>query len=430
MKIKLELTMLSKFKIGLFITTLLIGTSTAHATKRKVLFIGNSYTYTNNMPLMLQNMAAAMGDTLVYDESDPGGYTFALHCTNTTTISKIFSQNWDIVVLQEQSELPSFPPTEVDTEVYPYAHKLDSMIHANDSCTQTLFLMTWGHANGDPPNCGFYPVICTYAGMQQRLRESYLQMTQDNYAIVAPVGMAWKKVMDSIPSIWLYISDSSHPVIPGSYLETAVLYSSIFHKKTSGCTYTDGLSTLVAGTLQHVSDKVVFDSLDFWQQYGHYPYAGFSWSVAGSNVTYTGHSPVSAGYYWNFGDGTHDTATNPLHTYGSSGNYVVSHTVATDCFTETLVDTVHLGTTGLEWGSAGAENTVVVLNGGRGNITLLLPDGNKVSQLEVFDVSGRCVRKYSVSGNKISDNLNPGIYIYRSYSAEGIVVENRKMVVY
>ncbi len=403
-------------------------TQSVNATKRKVLFIGNSYTYTNNMPLMLQTMATALGDTMVYDESDPGGYTFALHCTNATTISKIFSQQWDIVVLQEQSQMPAFPPAEVDTEVYPYAHKLDSMIHANDSCTQTMFLMTWGHANGDPMNCGVYPAICTYAGMQQRLRESYMQMTHDNNAIVAPVGMAWKKVMDSIPSIWLYISDSSHPVIPGSYLESCVLYSSIFHKKTYGCSYTDGLTATVAHTLQQVSDKVVFDSLTQWQQYGHYPYAGFTDTRMGSTFTFTGHSPVSGNSYWTFGDGTHDTATNPVHTYGGSGNYVVSHTAITSCFTETLTDTIHYGPTSVDnlYSTIG---TIKVAQDGHGAVSFELQAGTDCALFEVFDATGRRIRQYAAPAAKITDHFSPGFYIFRANYSGNIAITG-KLVVY
>ena len=403
-------------------------TNSATATQRKVLFIGNSYTYTNNMPLMLQTMATALGDTMVYDQSDPGGYTFAMHCSYATTISKIFSQQWDIVVLQEQSELPSFPPAEVDTEVYPYARRLDSMIHANDSCTQTMFLMTWGHANGDPLNCAAYPVICTYEGMQERLRESYMQMTHDNNAVVAPVGIAWKKVMDSIPSIWLYISDSSHPVIPGSYLESCVLYSSIFHKKTFGCTYTDGLTTSVAHTLQQVSDRVVFDSLYHWQQYGHYPYAGFTYTTSGDIVTNTSSSPVSGNNYWNFGDGTHDTLTNPVHTYPAAGSYVVSHTIHTNCFSETLKDTIHLGTT-LIPAPPTAASPVQVLNAGNGGIIFILPASIDYNTLEVYDVTGQCVRKYIAPDKKISDNFTPGIYFYRASSSSNMVATG-KMAVY
>ncbi|MBS1688716.1 MAG: hypothetical protein JSS96_08325, partial [Bacteroidetes bacterium] len=97
--------MLHSKKILIF--SLLLLSWTSYATTRKVLFIGNSYTYTNNMPSMLQSLAAEMGDTLVFNQSTPGGYTLEEHCSYSPTISLILSQQWDIVVLQEQSELPS-----------------------------------------------------------------------------------------------------------------------------------------------------------------------------------------------------------------------------------------------------------------------------------------------------------------------------------
>src|SRR3989344_7408694 len=102
----------------------------------KVLFIGNSYTYVNNLPQVLADIANAMGDTLTHDSSTPGGYTLNLHTSNATTLSKINAQTWDFVVLQEQSQLPSFDSAQVSIDVYPYARQLDSLISVNDSCTE------------------------------------------------------------------------------------------------------------------------------------------------------------------------------------------------------------------------------------------------------------------------------------------------------
>jgi hypothetical protein len=42
---------------------------------KNVLFIGNSYTYYNNMPMMLSQMANSTGDNINTDSSAPGGYT-------------------------------------------------------------------------------------------------------------------------------------------------------------------------------------------------------------------------------------------------------------------------------------------------------------------------------------------------------------------
>lgn len=403
-----------------------------HGTIRKVLFIGNSYIYTNNMPLILKTLATAQGDTLVYDESDPGGYTLFQHSTYAPTIAKIYAQKWDVVVLQEQSQRPAFPPSQVATDTYPYAHILDSLIHDNDTCTQTMFMMTWGYANGDVANCPSYPVICTYAGMQFRLRESYLEMTKDNKAIVAPVGAAWKVVRDSFPLINLYQPDNSHPSTNGSYLEACVLYNSIFHKLTFGSSYEGGLISADARTLQHFADKVTQDSLLQWQQYGHYPSAGYGYTRTGSTFSFSSRRTIPAGYSWLFGDGGTDTSANPVHSYVSPGKYVVSHTALTDCFIETITDTVNTtGTTGSpEWTNT-EQNHIKFLCKGGGNVTFVHPADNIGRVLELFDVNGKRVRCYNlITGAATTDNLTPCFYIVHTFSPDKKVSEFDKLLVY
>jgi hypothetical protein len=139
----------------------------------RVLFIGNSYTAVNNLPSQIAQLADGTHDTLIYDMSAPGGYTFQQHTTNTTTLSKIQQGNWDYVVLQEQSQLPSFPDAQVASDVYPYAHALDSIIHENNPCAKTIFYVTWGRKNGDASNCAFFPPVCTYDGMDSLLQLRY-----------------------------------------------------------------------------------------------------------------------------------------------------------------------------------------------------------------------------------------------------------------
>jgi len=363
-----------------------------------------------------------MGDTLIFDQSTPGGFSFEEHCVYAPTISLIFSQQWDIVVLQDQSEEPSFPPSQVDTQVYPYAHKLDSMIHANDSCTQTMFMMTWGHEDGDPANCAYYPVICTYDGMQRRLRESYLQMTQDNNAIVAPIGAAWKIVRDSFPSIELYQADSYHPALTGSYLQTCVLYSSIFHKRATGCTYLDGVLPADAAIFQHIADKVTMDSLAQWQQYGHYPYAGFTYTLSGTTATFATNNPITTANEWTFGDGADNATPNPEHTYSSNGSYVVSHTVSNSCFAETQIDTLHIESTGINKISQGSLLKIAT----QGNSISFISSGNDpLDQMDIYSIDGRNIGHYVFINNKVTVSLPPGVYIYRAFSSYGNPISGR-----
>ena len=183
----------------LLFAILIISIIPAQAQVTEILFIGNSYTYVNDLPLLLKNVALSFGDTIVSDQNTPGGYQLIQHSTNTTTLSKIASRNWDFVVIQEQSQKPSFSPSQVANDVYPYAQILNDSIKSNYSCSESIFYMTWGRKNGDAGNCASNPSICTYAGMQQRLRDSYMQMSSDNNATTSPVGVAWATVRDSFP---------------------------------------------------------------------------------------------------------------------------------------------------------------------------------------------------------------------------------------
>ncbi len=307
----------------------------------KVLFIGNSYTAVNNLPQTVADIALSKGDSLAYDMSTPGGYTFNLHTSYSTTLSKINSQPWDYVVLQEQSQLPSFDPAQVATAVYPYARSLDSLILLNDSCTETVFYMTWGRQNGDLSNCAVYPPVCTYVGMQQRLRDSYLQMAISNHSSVSPVGVAWKHVRDNYPGINLYQADESHPSVYGTYLAACVFYSTLFHKSAVGSGFLlPGISASDGLILQTIGSSTVLDSVGMWQGNGDIPSAGYTYIASGNTIQFNNTSLNSSIFNWDFGDGSVSGQTDPLHTYTANGQFIVNLLSSNDCFSVSVYDTI------------------------------------------------------------------------------------------
>lgn len=230
----------------------------------KVLFLGNSYTYVNNLPQLIHDIALANGDTLIFDSNCPGGHTFNNHFNNATSISKINAQAWDNVILQAQSQEPSFSPGQVEAQTLPYAIKLDSLIKKNNPCSETVFYETWGRKNGDASNCGSYLPICTYLGMQDRLRASYKLFADTTKSVMAPAGEAWRKSIAQNPTLELYQSDQSHPSLEGSYLTACVFYETLFHKSVLSNTYTAGVSSINVNFLQQIAHDVVNDSLLTW----------------------------------------------------------------------------------------------------------------------------------------------------------------------
>ena len=308
---------------------------------KEVLFVGNSYTYYNNMPQLVEQIALSFGDTFIYESSTPGGANFNAHSTNAQTLAKINQQQWDYVVLQAQSQEPSFSPGQVANNTYPYAEILVDSIYANSSCTEPLFFMTWGRKYGDQQNCAAYPPICTYLGMQQRLRESYLEMAFNDSASCAPVGMAWKKSIAIDSTLNLYSSDNSHPSIYGSYLAACTFYATIFKKSAVGSSYwPNAIDSATAYSLQQIGSSTVLDSLSVWNIFN----ADFTYNQIGDSVSFMNLSSNYESVVWDFGDGQVSIDENPLHTYDFPGTYTVTLSVFTNdsCVSETVSSEINL----------------------------------------------------------------------------------------
>jgi hypothetical protein len=401
----------------LFSVIILISISSFAQQVKKVLFLGNSYTGVNDLPGLVDSITRSKGDSLIYDSNTPGGYTYQLHCSNTTSIAKINSNSWDYVILQEQSQLPSFPPSQVQTDVIPYADTLNQVIKANDSCTTTLFYMTWGRKNGDASNCLSYPPVCTYSGMQSRLRDTYLLLGQ-MFGEVCPAGMAWKRVRDLDSTINLYQPDESHPTIFGSYLVACAFYACIFHKSPIGATYVPaGISAPIASFLQAVADSTVFDSLIVWNIDTFPVHASFIYNNLGSGAyQFSNNSTHATTYFWDFGDGYTSNAMNPLHTYTTTGPFNVTLIVYRNCLTDTAIKHLNVSTGISDYQSAANEIFIYPVPA-KDYIKIIFNMPEPSNLAEIYNTQGiLMLRSRLMNGGKIDiSNLSSGVYSIRVY---------------
>ncbi|MFT4761492.1 MAG: hypothetical protein ACI9XO_004059 [Paraglaciecola sp.] len=207
-------------------------------TTKKVLFLGNSYTYYSDMPDIVEQLALSNGDTLIHDRNTPGGHKLIEHAVSALSINKIQSEDWDHVVLQDHSLRPAYHYL----EFYKGAEQLIQLINEDAPClNKTIFYMTWGRENN-----GSYP----YNEHQQLTTDGYNTMANILDTEVSPVGAAWKKVRDDNDFVDLYDPDGSHPSYAGSYLAACVFYATIFDKSPVGLTFTGSLTSANAAYLQ------------------------------------------------------------------------------------------------------------------------------------------------------------------------------------
>lgn len=419
-------------RIYLLILFVLLSTAQSFAGRKlRVLFLGNSYTYYNNMPKLVADMAASTGDTLVWEMEAPGGYTLSGHYTSMTSKNKIQQGNWDYVVLQEQSQHPALPHQQVSNTTFVYAHVLDTMINYYNPCGETIMYMTWGRKNGDAANCAtFTPQgwshFCTYISMDSVIRARYETIANAENTIVSPAGAVWRIIRLQHPNIELYDADESHPSMAGSYAAASAFYTTIFRKDPTQVTYNATLSAAIATDIRAAAKKVVYDSMLHWHIGQYRTEADFSFTIGTGNVVnFTNKSVNGTGYSWDFGDGQTSISPNTSHTYNDSGTYTVRLITTKGGCSDTAYATIYVGTASIDQAIEKAE-IIISPNPVKNELHISSPvflSGN--CSIVITNVYGQAVQKNSSTQQEqqfidVSTLVN-GLYYLKVSTEKGAV---------
>ncbi|MEM6345554.1 MAG: T9SS type A sorting domain-containing protein [Bacteroidota bacterium] len=335
-------------KYRILLWALLLGPCLSAQTQ-KVLFIGNSYTYRNDLPKMIRDMALSTGDTIITDQQTPGGATFQGHANSQATYNKIKADNWHYVVLQGQSQEPSFPINQVMAQTFPFAARICDSIRTYNSCTRPMFYMTWGRENGDQNNCTNWPPVCSYEGMDSLLNLRYQMMGEMNNGYVSPVGAVWNYIRTNHPNIDLYDADGSHPSPTGTYAAACTFYALILQKDPSLAPYNANLSATVGEQIKLAAKAVAFDSLSVWNVGRYDPKADFVFAQSGNTVNFTHNVVNTDSFYWDFGDGSFSTDFNPVHDYPQTDSTFTVKLIAWRCGkTDTARAEINISTTSIQ----------------------------------------------------------------------------------
>lgn len=208
----------------------------------KILFVGNSYTGgIRKMVTELIKQSPHSKTQILF--INPGGKTLEYHLNTKGTIAKIKQGQFDLIILQDQSQFPALFPERFQKAAISLAKII------NESGSKLVFYETWGRRDGDRKNKKLFP---TYESMQRVLSKSYHSTAKKCAADVAPVGSTWKVVMGKNPKLGneLYRSDGSHPSQKGAYLAACVFYTTLFGEDPRTLKFNGGLLTAEADLIK------------------------------------------------------------------------------------------------------------------------------------------------------------------------------------
>ncbi len=421
---------MKKIIVSLLVFLCSIGTGYSQDSSMDVLYVGNSYISTNNLPLMVLMMSINCNQPMSYTSDfvvTPGGATFQDHCGGRA-MSLIRQGGWDYVILQEQSQYPAFPISQVEQDCFPYAQQLVDSIYANSPCAVPLFFMTWGYKNGDPENAKVFPPIGTYEGMDSLLYARYMIMKEQNDAAVAPVGRVWRYIRTNYPDIELYQADGSHPSQAGTYAAAATIFTMIHQADPTAITHYENLSEEVARNILQAVKTVTYDSLDRWIR--PMPVADFSLSGNLNAVVFGNASRNATAYYWDFGDGTTSEEQNPTHTYSTAGEYTVTLVAQRHCMYDTVTTTIRVNQSSVSIQEIDKFDCTVYPNPANKSVTVQNAD-ERIKAVFVYDVAGRMIDAKEVNDYSVCldvQALDKGLYIIRITTQTGTQIYRKLLV--
>lgn len=221
--------------------------------RMKVLFIGNSITYYNSMPVIFKSLAIAAGESISVESWTRGGVILGYFALNKNAAKIINKEKWDYVVLQDGDYHIIYPEDHVRLEAY--VKTLRDLILANNPETKILFHMLHALKGGLTHDNVHYD----YNAFMQKIIEGTTAFANKADLEIAPVGIAWNDMVVNQPQIELYAPDGMHPSYAASYLIACVYLSEIFQKSSVGNSYTGGLAETGARIIQTVASDTVLN---------------------------------------------------------------------------------------------------------------------------------------------------------------------------
>lgn len=172
----------------------------------RILFIGNSHTFFNDMPKMVAELAREQGVDCEVTMLAHGGWLLEQHAAEKDVRFNILYGNYDYVVLQERSH--PFGPEE---KYFEAVRKLNEWM--KEAGSKPVIYMTWAKKEEEYE--------------QARMTEAFRKISEEIGAVLAPVGSEWWIYRKKRPDVELYYEDGAHASKQGSEFAASIIWKAI-----------------------------------------------------------------------------------------------------------------------------------------------------------------------------------------------------------
>lgn len=195
---------------------------------QRLLFIGHSRTYYNNMPAMVAKMADSAGSDVRYEVTMQAfaGATAEDHWKNSKTQRLLARGGWDRVILQLDAVSPNDDPG--SSGLFVYGSQLIAKAAAS---SQPSIISDWTFRERFYESHSF-----TREAQFEATERQYQALAQEAGAQLIDVARVWEEVRSENLPLSLY-KDDDHPSVAGTYLVALVVCADLFGTDPAAVSY-------------------------------------------------------------------------------------------------------------------------------------------------------------------------------------------------
>ena len=229
------------------------GTQTPADTK-KVLCLGNSFSYYNNPVGMLKEIAFAEGHQLDVVANFKGSQTFATIGNLSLAKDAIARGPFDYAFIQGESyeEARYADNPSGNTAIATAVRSLSDQIRAASPSCKVILEATWASTHDNFEGFGDFE---NYANLLAAGTVSLAEAAND---IVSPIGTAFKNVRNGSSGINLYHTDDYHQGPYGAYLKACVNYLVLYKTRFGAHPADCGLDAAKTAILRAAAEEAYF----------------------------------------------------------------------------------------------------------------------------------------------------------------------------
>lgn len=221
---------------------------------KKLLILGNSFTYYWGSPFVLKQIARSQGHRLDIRVHTEPGASMAEHYNIYSLSDEVIDEGgYHAAIMQEVSYLHAKYADKIDTTALSDANEVAKVIRLESASVDVILENTWAYAAEDFKGYG------SYEAFDAKLLAGCSEIAKSLRTEISPVGQAFARARSTCPEINCVHTDDHHPSLDGAYLKSCVNYLKIYGGEFNDAPYNGEASSENAADLRTVAYNAVND---------------------------------------------------------------------------------------------------------------------------------------------------------------------------